>query len=100
MIVFLAALAAFTFGDIFSSKSSPTASPSPLASPLVRVGADQVANFEVIGKTSTLTVTRQGTGWVYALCPAAQPGCPPQPADAVRTVILLDAVIGMRPSAS
>lgn len=84
--------------------TSPTAiNPSPLPSPIMNVATSSVASVAVKAKDKTgnqqvLTVTRNGSGWNYSLCPPDQAFCPAQEADATQAGNLVNTVATLRPT--
>ena len=95
--VFLVAAAIYFFAD--KNVKAPAVAPSPLPSPVVRLGASQVQQVVIHGHGKVLTVERQGTGWTYTDCADGQADCAPAAAaDQGRSLQLVQSLTELRPS--
>lgn len=94
--IFLVAIGAFYFLDIRKPPASGGATPQ--ATPVISVDAATVTQFQVKTGGRILTVTRNGSDWRYSVCPTAQPDCPSSPADATRSITLLQAILQLQPT--
>jgi hypothetical protein len=93
--ILLAAVGLFYFFDL--RQPPPNVASSPQPSPIVTIDAASVTEIDVKSGGKTLTVTRTGNDWRYSLCPSDQAACASKPADTVRSVQLLVAILQLRP---
>jgi Domain of unknown function (DUF4340) len=94
--IFLAAVGLYYFFDV--RKPPPSTATSPRPGPLVNIDAATVSEIDIKANAKVLMVSRNGAEWRYSVCPAAQPGCPSQPASSTRSVQLLQAILQLSPS--
>ena len=80
------------------SPKTPTASPTPQASPIVGLSATQVQQVVIHSQGKVLTVNRQGTGFTYSVCADGTTDCPPAPADQALSLQLFQSLTQLRPA--
>lgn len=93
--ILLAAVGLFYFFDLRQPPPNVAASPQP--SPIVSIDAASVTEIDVKSGGKMLTVTRTGNDWRYSVCPTDQAACASKPADTIRSVQLLVAILQLRP---
>lgn len=100
--LFIIAVAAFYIYDKGQGSkapgSSPSASPTVLASPIVTLDPNQIAEVDVKSTGKTLTVNRNATSFTYSLCASGQANCASAPADTNLSGQLFLAVVQLRPT--
>jgi hypothetical protein len=94
----LAVVVLFYFFDLKAPVKSPSTSPTPQPSPVLGMSPQQLQEVDIRARGKVLTLVRQGNSFTYALCPAGQSDCPAQPADASRSVQLLQSLSALRPT--
>src|SRR5437870_1018282 len=99
-VIFLLALGLYAFVNATGGNRTPSPAASPLPSPIISVKSADVASLQLKKGGRTLTATRQNGAWTYSVCADGAAACPPQPADAVKAGVLLDAVLELRPTVS
>jgi hypothetical protein len=94
--IFVLAAAIYFFAE--RSPKTPTATPSPQASPIVGLSASQLQQVVIHAQGKVLTVNRQGNGFIYSVCPDGQADCPAAPADPTATLQLFQSLAQLRPA--
>jgi len=93
-----ALVAAVYFLTDRNSVKAPSPSASPLPAAVLNLGASQVQQVVVHARGKVLTVSREGTGWSYSICPEGQADCASNPADPSRSLQLVQNLTGLRPA--
>jgi hypothetical protein len=94
--IFLAAVGLFYLFD--ARKSTPSTASSPRPAAVVNLDAASVSEIDIRASGKLLTVSKSGSDWRYAVCPADHSGCPSSPADAILSIRLLQAILQLTPT--
>jgi hypothetical protein len=100
--LFVLALGAFIIYDKGKPSnapgSTPSATPTTLASPVVSLDPNQIGEVDITANGKVLTVIRNNLTFTYTVCPVGQSNCQPQVADQAASIQLFTGVVQLRPS--